>query len=243
MKLVEERPAGWEQHGLTTYFETAWSNTLATFHAKTESLRLCQIDYLMFEVASGWKNEAPTAQSVVPILLYYRAHSAFRSACTLGMGGALPEGMGVLRMALENAGYAALIHRNPELANVWWDRDVDEEKQRKARRAFHHGAAKSAVSSAEPQLGEAYDSLYDRVIKFGAHPNQMGVTSSLKVINSEQETHLNQFYLQGDGPTLDHWIRTASQIGISVLMIFSKLYPDRFNGSIRQRLGALSTGL
>jgi hypothetical protein len=47
------RPPEWEQPKLTAYFETLWTNTVATFVQKNESHRLCPIDDLMFKIASG----------------------------------------------------------------------------------------------------------------------------------------------------------------------------------------------
>lgn len=97
--LQPGRPPGWDQPKLTGFFETLWANTVATFARKTEAHRLCRIDELMFEVASDWKGGSPTAETIVSLLMYFRAHSAFRCACALGMGGATVEGMGALRQS------------------------------------------------------------------------------------------------------------------------------------------------
>jgi hypothetical protein len=37
----------------------------------------------MFDVANGWSGASPTAQTIVPLLMYFRAHSAFRAACAM----------------------------------------------------------------------------------------------------------------------------------------------------------------
>jgi hypothetical protein len=121
--LKEGRPPGWDKPQFTTYFETMWANTVATFARKPEAHRLCRIDDLMLEVASGWSGGSPTAQTIVPLLMFFRAHSAFRAACALGMSGAVVEGMANLRQSLEFAGYAAVVHNDLALASIWWDRD------------------------------------------------------------------------------------------------------------------------
>jgi hypothetical protein len=137
--LKPGRPPGWEEPKMTAYFEAMWANTVATFAQKTESHRLCRIDDLMFDLTNGWSGGSPTAQSIVPLLMYFRSHSAFRGACALCMSGATVEGMAVLRQCLEFAGYAALVHNDPALASVWWDRDQTEDDEKKVRRAFTHG--------------------------------------------------------------------------------------------------------
>jgi len=70
------------------------------------------------------------------------------------------------------------------------------------------------------------------------------VTSSLKFDFKRDELHLLQVYLQGDGAALDHWIRTANQIGICVLKIFERVHTRRFAAlGIGTKIDALSRGL
>src|SRR5438046_2897516 len=99
MALPLHRPAGWEKPRLTEYLESMWGNCLATFANKEEAHRLCLIDDLIFDAAKGFQGGPPTGETVVPLFMFYRAHSAFGAACGLGMGGATVEGMAVLRLA------------------------------------------------------------------------------------------------------------------------------------------------
>ena len=229
---------------MTEYFERLWSNTVATFARKDESHRLCRIDDLMFDISRGWSGGSPTAQSIVPLLMYFRAHSAFRAACAIRMGGATVEGMAVLRQCLEFAGYAALVHKNPSLANIWWDRDQTEDDEKMARRTFTHGAVQAAVANADAAIASAYNVLYDRVIQFGAHPNEKSISGSMKLDIDDAQTLLQQIYLQGDGHQLDHWIHTANQVGICALKIFEKVHAKRFSDlAVGPKIDALATGL
>ncbi|HEY7247637.1 MAG TPA: hypothetical protein VH678_27515 [Xanthobacteraceae bacterium] len=242
--LKSGRPPGWEEPQLTAFFEILWANTVATFAQKIEAHRLCRIDGLMFEIASGWKGGSPTAASIVPLMMYFRAHSAFRGACALGMGGATVEGMAVLRQCLEFAGYAALVHDNPSLAQIWWDRDQTAQTEREARRSFTHGAVQAAVQKYDAQLASIYDELYDRTIQFGAHPNEKSISASLKLDVQQAETQLLQIYLQGDSPQLDHWLRTAGQIGICILKVFAHIHNKRFADlGTMAKIDPLSQGL
>ena len=80
-----------------------------------------------------------------------------------------------------------------------------------------------------PQWDCAYPArLRNRVIQFGAHPNEKSISGSMKLDIAEAETKLLQIYLQGDGHQLDHSIHTANQVGILVLKIFEKIHPARF---------------
>jgi len=140
------------------------------------------------------------------------------------MGGAIVEAMPALRQSLEFAGYAVLVHADPSLAQTWWDQDQSADAEKNVRRAFTHGAVHEALQASDAQLADIYDQLYDRVIQFGAHPNEKSISGSLKLDIQRTDTRLLQVYLQGDGPQLDHWIRTANQVGICVLKIFEKVH-------------------
>src|SRR5664280_1664155 len=161
----------------------------------------------MFEIASGWKGKSPTAASIVPLMMFFRSHSAFRAAAALGMGGAVVEGMAGLRQCLEFAGYASIVNNDKVLAQI-------------------------------------YDDLYDRVIQFGAHPNEKSVSGSLKLDVQKTETVLLQIYLQGEGSQLDHWIHTANQVGICVLKVFEHIHTTRFADlGMSARIDALAKDL
>jgi hypothetical protein len=195
---------------------------------KREAHRVCLIDDVMAEISENWKPASPTVETIVPLMMFFRSHSAFRAAAALGFGGALVEGMTVLRLSLEFAGYAALIADDPTLALPWFDRDTDAAAKKRVRDEFHGGRIKAALTRLDPQISAAYSELYERLIQFGAHPNEKSVTSSLTIEKGDGETKLNQVYLQGDGTALDHWLRTASQLGICTLKIFERIHHARF---------------
>ncbi len=242
--LKEGRPPGWSQPKLPSFLETMWANTIATFANKREAYRLCRIDDLMFEIATDWKGVAPTIENMAPLMMFFRAHSALRAACGLGMGGMTIEGMAVLRLSLEFAGYACLLKENPGLAMVWWDRDIDDRSLKKARKEFTGGAVVRAVKNVDQRLGEIYEMLYDRTIQFGGHPNEKTVTQSIRLDITPVQTVIEQVYLQGDSHVLDHWIHTANQIGICVLKIFEHVHHECFEKlNVKARIETLAQGL
>lgn len=244
MALPNHRPEGWAQPKLIGYLESLWENSLAVFANKREAHRVCRIDDVMAEISENWKPAAPTVDTIVPLMMFFRSHSAFRSAAALGFGGALVEGMAVLRLSLEFAGYAALIAGDPTLAAPWFDRDTDPAAKKHVREAFQGGRIKAAVSKLDPHNSLAYSELYERLIQLGAHPNEKSVTSNLTIEKGDSETKLNQVYLQGDGTALDHWLRTASQVGICTLKIFKRIHHTRFvELNVSPRIAELAQGL
>jgi hypothetical protein len=242
--LSAPRPNGWSQPKLTMFFENMWGNAIATFANKKEAHRLCRIDDLMFEISWDWKGHTPNVETIVPLMMFFRAHSAFRAACSLGMSGMTVEGMAVLRLCLEFAAYACFLNENPRLAQVWWDRDLSKDNVQKMRDEFTAGKVKRAVKSIDERLGDIYEQLYDRTIQWGGHPNEKTVTQGLALIEKPGETELQQIYLQGDGRVITHWIHTGNQIGICVLKIFEHVHHARFEKlNVKERIAVLAKGV
>lgn len=243
-KLTNNRPAGWKKPKLTPYLENLWGNTLGTFARKQEAHRLCRIDDLMSEIGDDWTGMKPSSIALVPLMMFFRCHSAFRAAAAIGMGGATTEGMAVLRLSLEWAGYSALIAQKPELADIWWERDSDVKAKKTMRRSFGHEDILVAIKSYDPQLASAYSDLYERLIQFGAHPNEKAVSANLQMKRDTAELALNQIYLHEDNLQLDQWIRTANQIGICVLKTFGFIHVQRYEQlGMNQRVDGLKKGL
>lgn len=244
MTLPPHRPPGWEEPKLTGFLESLWENSLAVFHNKREAHRVCRIDDVMAEISENWKAVSPTVENIVPLMMFFRSHSAFRSAAALGFGGALVEGMAVLRLSLEFAGYAALIADDPTLARPWFDRDTEPKAKKRVRDEFQGGKIIAAFTKLDPQVSAAYSELYERLIQFGAHPNEKSITANLTIEKGAGETKLNQVYLQGDGIALDHWLRTAGQLGICTLKIFERIHHVRFAElKVSSRIDELAQGL
>lgn len=242
--LKVARPNGWDTPKITPYLENLWGNTIGTFANKQESHRLFRIDDLMSEIGEDWRGVKPNSVALVPLMMFYRCHSAYRAAAALGMGGATTEGMAVLRLALEWSGYSALIAIEPKLADVWWDRDLDDASLKRLRRSFSNDDVLEAIEKNDKHLSGVYANLYARLIQYGAHPNEKAVTSNLEYKRDSMKMELNQIYLQADGLQLDHWIRTANQTGICALKVFGFIHKERYaHLDLNKRIDALASNL
>ncbi|XSC46731.1 hypothetical protein ACF1BQ_014035 [Bradyrhizobium sp. RDT10] len=91
------------------------------------------------------------------------------------------EGLAVLRLCIEYAGYAALIASKPSLARAWFDRDTDASGKAAVRKAFTHAAIKASIERSDLKLCSVYSELYERLIQFGAHLNEKSVAGNLKI--------------------------------------------------------------
>jgi hypothetical protein len=239
--LNQRRPHHWNEGHLFPFIEACWSNSIACFGNKTLFCqRLSAIDGLFEEIHKDFKPER--IEQLVPTFLFVRSFTAYRASVMVAS--ALPtEGYALIRLCLENAGYAHLIAPNSELAEIWFRRDESELSRRAVRQAFTQTAVRESIASRDGRLAEIYQSLYERSIDFGAHPNEKAVTMNLHK-ESMNTGMIRMSTLPGDGLALDHALRTCAQAGICALKIFQLIFPNQFSSfDGPSRINALSAGL
>lgn len=128
------------------------------------------------------------------------------------------------RLCLESAGYARLIAASPQLSEIWLKRD---ENPQELKTNFTNRAVSEAISADDARLGKIYQDLYERSIDFGAHPNEKGVLTN--VLKESVGTGTLKFWmLAGDGPPLQHALRTCAQVGICSLKVLNLVFREQF---------------
>jgi len=239
--LEKDRPDVWKAHQLFGFVEDCWNNTLAVAANKNVvSCRLANIDRVFDDFHRSLKPDKPS--QIVPALLFLRAFSAYRASIMVSL--CLPtDGYALFRSCLENAGYARLIADDAKLSESWLRRDEDEASRKLIRRTFTQTAVRDSIAARDAKLSEAYQALYERCIDFGAHPNEKAVTTSL--VKESLKTKTIQFkLLSGDGPALDHSLRTAAQVGICSLKVVGSIFERQFNaGGFFPRIEEAARGL
>ena len=174
----------------------------------------------------------------------YRAHSAYRAAASCAFSGQSAELHPLLRLMLEQGGYAILINRKSELAEVWLNRHETDTDRATVPKEFTVGNIKSVLASSDPRLKDVFGELYERTIDFGAHPNEMSVTSSLRIMKKEDHKDYNTTYLHSDRFAIDYSLRTLAQVGVCVLHIFQEIFRARFELlGVSSELSQLQEGL
>jgi hypothetical protein len=232
-------PPGWAQDTLSSYLEEFRGNQWATFHNKSQAMAdLIALDGLFEKLLKGAKDPKP----MMPMTFLLRAHSAYRAAVGMVMGSQLYEAQAMLRLSLEHASYGFFIGDDQARWTRWMNRNDDEKSKELVRKEFTHGAIKRALKAANAKIGGHLEVLYERLIDFGAHPNEQGFSMSTKMHRSQNETHILSVYLHDDGVPLDFALKTTAQVAICVLQIAYLIYPTRmeFKG-IRHDLDQITT--
>lgn len=218
-------PVGWGQDDLTRYLEACRSNQLATFaNNRSAVIDLTTIDRMFRQLFDGAVNPKP----YLPIGFLLRAHSAFLAATGAVMAGQVYEAQAVLRVCLEQGAYAHYVGNDQPRWERWMARHDSLAAKEVVRREFTQRKIREHIKASAPDLEHIYGELYERVIDYGAHPNEQGLSLSSKVENTVDggRRHLT-IYLHEDGLQMDMGLRMAAQVGLWVLRVAQALYPQR----------------
>jgi len=219
-------PESWGDDSLTAYIEEFRGNQFATFVGKpAEVADLITLDSILKKLLDGALDPKP----LIPMTFLLRAHSAFRSAVGAVMAGQLYEAQALLRLCLEHAAYGHYIGGDVDLWERWMRRNENEKNKDAIRKEFSAGKVKRKLQAVDAKTGAAYETLYERLIDFGAHPNEKGFSMSSALRRQPNgDVHFDALYLHDDGLPLHLALKTTAQVGISVLRIGRIIYPQRF---------------
>lgn len=220
-------PPGWGNDSLTQYLENCRANQWATFaNKRSEVIDISTIDGMFRKLLVGAVNPKP----LLPAGFLFRSHSAYLSACGAVMAGQLHEAWALLRVCLEQGGYAHYIGDDAQRWERWMSRHdaCNRTQQDKWKKEFAHGRVLHNIKTADAALWGAYKKLYEWTIDYGAHPNERG--ASMGTILEEMDDgrrRFNTVYLHDNGCYLDFLLRATAQVGICVLRIAQVIYPTR----------------
>ena len=226
--MIEPRkgdvPPGWGRDELTKFLDKFRANQLGTFANKRDAFeRIAAIDQMFVTVLAESNNPGKMLETI----LFFRCQSALRAAAGLATAGQAVESNSVNRSALEFAGYALHIFRSPKLAKVWADRHKDPSSTEAARLAFSHKKVSASVSADDRRAGERFELLYQQTIDLGAHPNQLAVFGSTKIVDengSRQVLHIDLHV----GLAQDVALKTTIWCGLVSLDLMKCVYAARF---------------
>jgi hypothetical protein len=222
-------PIGWGNDSLTQFLDTCRENQVATFATKrSEAIDLTTIDGMFRQLLDGAINPKP----ILPVGFLLRAHAAYLAAVGAAMAGQLYELQALLRVCLEQGGYAHFIGNDQQRWERWMGRHDSPDATRAVRKEFQHVKIVEHLKAANAEIGRVYSELYDRAIEYGAHPNERGTSLSSTIEDIEDGgKRFNTVYLHGDGFMLDFALRTTAQVGICVLRIAQIIYPSRMQAT------------
>jgi hypothetical protein len=193
---------------------------------------------------AGRVSNRSSLEILVPLMLFYRAHSAFKAAIALGLGGAMTEAMPVLRLCLECAAYASITHGNFARSTVWLYRFDNDRTKAAANSALWNSKVQDSIAHRDADLADHFTTLRQGLIEFGAYNNELSATSELLLEQKKSRKGLmEQIRRRDNAARFDDWLRSAGQVGLCVLKLFALLFPTEFGElGISNRIHRTSKG-
>jgi hypothetical protein len=209
---------------LTAYLDSVRGNQFGSFYNKRLVVQdLIHLDASFAAALDAWRDPP----SPVALMLLMRSHAAFRAGAGAAMAGQIAEAPCLLRLCIECAGYAAIIHRDDALAEVFVRRSDGDEARKKVRKEFNPGRITNVVANFDPGLSKVFTDLYEGLIDFGAHPNEAMLITSSRSTKAASERKLEVAHLSGDGLPLDFTLKRSVQAGLWAAKVLIALHAER----------------
>ena len=196
---VKDSPADWGKDSVSEFIEIARNNMFATFsNLPRQYTVLKDINDLYKYVIDNLIN-SPEWFAAFFLL---RAHSAYLGSVSFAICGQCAETYMVLRGCLEAAIYGLYLSRNKSGQEIWLSRHDNEKSLRRVKGEFQIVKLLNFLESIDLNIYKTTKLLYDRTIDYGAHPNELALTSLLRKTEEESNIHFSLNYLSGNTPAL-----------------------------------------
>jgi hypothetical protein len=234
-------PENWGSDKISDFIECCRNHSFEMFiGAQQEYAQLVAIDEQFRVVQSNLDN----TKDWFSALFFLRSHSSFLASVSLAMNGQLPEAYMVLRGSIENAVYGFYLSKNPKSAEIWLQRNDGPEMKKKAKTEFMFTKLLQSLKLQDIKIGEIVNKLYEQTIEFGAHPNNISITGSVRYSETKDKRRYDIAYISGDQLSNQVCIRTCAQVGVTVLFVFRNVLKERFDIlGVTQKLDQLKINL
>jgi hypothetical protein len=238
---ITEIPPDWDRDALSEFIETARHNTFATFVNLLREYSVLKNIHELYKYAID--NLINTPEWFAAFFLL-RAHSAYLGGVRLAISGQCAETYMVLRGCIEAAIYGLYLSRNKNSQETWLSRHNNEESLKRVKKEFKIVNLFNFLKTVDPKNYNTATLLYERTIDYGAHPNELALTSLLKKTDEGDMIKFNLNYLSGYTPAFHLSLKTTAQVGLCSLYIFKNVYSDRFKIlGLSEKLDKLTAGL
>jgi len=229
--MTEKKPPEWSNDPLSVFFKDAEYNIRVT------ALKLPAVYDLLGRVHSLFKrfDEAIEKDNreefLVPRFLMVRTHSSFLAGIRIAMSGQFSEAFPVLRSAVECTWYALHIAKDPkgtERAEIWLRRNENDAAKVRCKSEFSVGKVRQTHEGLDPSTAKELYGIYEKLIDFGAHPNQLGVMTALRKSEADNQVDFNVGILHAKPLTIVFTLRIAVGVAMGALKTFQLVFPERF---------------
>jgi hypothetical protein len=221
----------WADDELSKLLGMAEYNTRAGSHSLPEIYALVERVHRAFIRAREAVEKDNDQQRLIPRFLLARAYSSCATSIRLSLGGELYETHVVLRAEIEQAWYALHIAKDPApttRAEVWLRRNEDAAALSRCKAEFSIRSVRSTHEALDASTARDLHGLYERLIDFGGHPNQLGLLAGLTKSDAEKTTTYHVPVLCTDPLPMAVATHAVVAVAVGALKVFQAIYATRF---------------
>lgn len=226
-----QEPPPWEDDPLSEFFK------LAEYNERVTSLNHPAVFELLKSVQSVFKDVQKAVEYdskpelLIPRFLIVRTFSSFLAAIRLAMSGQIAEAYPVLRQAIEQSWYALHIAKDPSAPSrieVWLRRNEDATAKTKCKEEFTIANVRATHKPLDPDTAMYLQELYESVIDYGAHPNQLGVLIGIAHSKGNKKIDYKVGIIFPQTLPMMLTVRLAVAVAVGALKVFQQIFPERF---------------
>jgi hypothetical protein len=129
-------------------------------------------------------------------------------------------------------------------AEIWSRRHEDDQAKSKCRSEFAVAKVRASHAAIDATDAAEIQRLYEILIDYGAHPNQLGVLAAVSRLEDERKVEHLIGILQPDELRVMMSLRLAVAVAVGVLRVFRAMYPERFRlAGLNERIDQLVAGI
>jgi hypothetical protein len=229
--MSAQEPPPWEDDPLSKFLK------LAEYNDRVTSLNHPVVFELLKSVDSAFKEVQKAVEHdsrpelLVPRFLMTRTHSSFLAAIRLAMSGQIAEAYPVIRQAIEQAWYALHIAKDPTAPSrmeVWLRRNENAIAKAECKKEFTIANVRLTHEAIDSYTARHLFSLYESVIDYGAHPNQLGVLIGIAHSKTSNKIDYKVGMLCPKTLPMMVTVRLAVAVAVGALKVFEQIFPERF---------------
>ena len=241
MEMTPPVPPDWGKDSLSEFIETSHHNTIATFANLPNQYKILKDIHDVYKYITDNLINSPEWFASFFLL---KSHSAYLGGVRLAISGQCAETYMVLRGCIEASIYGLYLSRNMESQETWLNRHNNEESIRRVKNEFKIVKLLGFLESVDPIMHKTAVKLYDLTIDYGAHPNELALTTLLRKTEESGMVKFDLNYLSGDCLPFRLALKIAAEVGLCSLYIFKNVYRERFSIlGIDERLDMLKARL
>jgi len=218
-------PLNWGKDPVSQFIDTSEKNAHASFvKMPREFKRIVFFDEL-FRLGIDCSSHS---KLWFQNFFFLKSHSAYLGAARLSSSAETSELPMVLRGALEWSLYGHFFQYHQDLAETWLNLGELHKKDPAVVYKFSRKRLLKCLQEKSPALGQKAEKLYSYLIESGAHPNELSLSSSISIDQTQSNVSIKNVYLSSNPKIIKMGLLTTAKVGYCCLKIWELLLKERF---------------